>query len=118
MLPGSPFPTDRASLEADCDVDAFRGSGPGGQNRNKRETGVRLTHRPTGVVVMATERRSRLQNLEAAFARMAARLDDLQAVRRPRKPTRPSRAAIHRRLDEKRRQGERKAGRRVEGEGG
>lgn len=117
MLPGGPFPTDHASLEADCDIDSFKGSGPGGQNRNKRETGVRLTHCPTGVVVMATERRSRLQNLEAAFARMAARLDALQVVYRPRRPTRPSRASINRRLDEKRRQGERKAGRR-ETEGG
>lgn len=116
MLPGGPYPTDRASLEEACDIDSFRGSGPGGQNRNKRETGIRLTHRATGVVAMATERRSRLDNLEAAYARMAARLDELQAVRRPRRPTRPSRASIHRRLDEKRRQGERKAGRReVEG---
>ena len=112
MLPGAPFPTDRESLEEDCAVESLKGSGPGGQHKNKRETGIRLTHLPTGVVVMATERRSRLDNLEAAFARMAARIDTLQAVRRPRRPTRPSRAAVERRLQDKRRSAENKAARR------
>lgn len=118
MLPGGPFPTNRDALEADCDVEFLRGSGPGGQNRNKRETGVRLTHRPTGVVVMATERRSQLDNLEMAYFRMAERLDALQVVRRPRRPTRPSRSSVQRRLTEKKRTSEKKAGRRDGGDGG
>ena len=100
--------TDRDSLERDCEIDFFIASGPGGQNRNKVETGVRLTHRPSGIVVTATERRSQLQNREAAFVRMAARLEEAQRVEIPRVATRPSRASRERRLETKRRASERK----------
>jgi len=96
------WPTDRPSLERDCDVEVLRATGPGGQHRNKVATGIRLHHRPSGITVQATERRSQHQNLEAAWARMAARLDALQAPRKPRKPTRPSRGAVERRLSDKR----------------
>ena len=97
------YPTDRASLERDCDIEFLRATGPGGQNRNKVETAVRLTHRPTGIAVTATERRSQSANREAAFARMAARLEELQREDIPRVPTKPSAASRERRLDEKRR---------------
>lgn len=102
------WPTDRESLERDCTIDFFIASGPGGQNRNKVETGVRLTHRPSGFVVTATERRSQLQNREAAFARMAARLEEAQREEIPRVPTRPTTASRERRLESKRRASERK----------
>jgi protein subunit release factor B len=109
-LSGPPprWPTDRAALERDSDIDFFIASGPGGQNRNKVETGVRLTHRPSGIVVTATERRSQLQNREAAFERLAARLEEAQRVETPRKPTRPSAGSRERRLETKRRASERK----------
>jgi protein subunit release factor B len=97
------YPTDRASLERDSDIAFFRATGPGGQNRNKVETGVRLTHRPTGIVVTATERRSQAQNREAAFARLTARLEELQREKVPRVPTQPSAASKERRLEAKRR---------------
>src|SRR5213080_1878876 len=96
------YPTDRASLERDCDIDFFIASGPGGQHRNKVETGVRLTHRPTGITVTAVERRSQYANREAAFERMAARLQEAQRVLPPRKPTRPTTASRRRRLETKR----------------
>lgn len=64
-----------------CDVQRTRGSGPGGQNRNKVETAVRLTHRPTGVSVVASERRSQAQNHAAAVFRLRVKL--ALAVRRP-----------------------------------
>jgi ribosome-associated protein len=97
------YPTDRASLERDCDLEFFIASGPGGQHRNKVETGVRLTHRPSGISVTATERRSQHANREVAFERMAERLQELQQVSPPRKPTRPTTASRERRLEAKRR---------------
>jgi protein subunit release factor B len=97
------YPTDRESLERDCDIHFVIAGGPGGQNRNKVETGVRLVHRPSGISITATERRSQHANREAAFARMARRLEALQRVEKPRRPTRPGRASRERRLSDKRR---------------
>jgi protein subunit release factor B len=97
------YPTDRESLERDCDMEFFIATGPGGQNRNKVETGVRLTHRPTGTVVTATERRSQHANREAAYARMAERLEEMQREIKPRVPSRLNRSDRERRLAEKRR---------------
>lgn len=99
------YPTGRAALERDCDMDFFIATGPGGQNRNKVETGVRLVHRPTGVMVTATERRSQHANREAAYERMAARLEDLQRVQTPRIATKRTRASHERRLETKRHAG-------------
>lgn len=56
---------------ADCDVQTFRGSGAGGQNRNKRDTGVRIIHRASGARGESCEERSQLQNKRTAFTRMA-----------------------------------------------
>ncbi|MGH9803511.1 MAG: peptide chain release factor-like protein, partial [Blastocatellia bacterium] len=97
QLPVTRFPTDRESLERDCDVEFFVAGGPGGQHRNKVETGVRLTHRPTGVVVTATERRSQSANRDAAYERMAEKLEKMQRPRKPRKATKPSAASKRRR---------------------
>jgi protein subunit release factor B len=101
-----------AALLAECDESFFTAGGPGGQHRNKTESAVRLVHRPTGVAVTATERRSQAQNRSAALARLRGRLAALARRPRPRKPTRPTRGARERRLAEKRRRGERKAARR------
>lgn len=100
------YPTDREALERDCEVEFFIASGPGGQHRNKVETGVRLLHRPSGMVVTATERRSQHANREMAFERMAARLEEEQKVVIPRKRTRPTVASRKRRLEEKRHVGQ------------
>jgi protein subunit release factor B len=55
----------------DCDVQTFRSGGKGGQNQNKRDTGVRIVHRPSGAVGESREERSQLQNKRTAFKRMA-----------------------------------------------
>jgi ribosome-associated protein len=102
---------DRESLERDCDLEFFVAGGPGGQHRNKVETGVRLKHRPTGIVVTATERRSQSANRDAAYERMAERLEELQRVRKPRRRTRPTAASKLKRQQEKKKQSERKQAR-------
>jgi len=91
------FSTDRASLERDTDVTFFVAGGPGGQHRNKVATGVRLLHRPSGLTVTATERRSQAANREMAFARLVERLNVLNTAPTPRVATRPSQAARERR---------------------
>lgn len=96
------YPTDHETLERDCDLEFFIAGGPGGQHRNKVETGVRLTHRSTGITVTATERRSQHANRAMAFERMAERLQALQRVEKPRKATRPTKASRARRLTAKR----------------
>jgi protein subunit release factor B len=55
----------------DCRVDEFRSGGPGGQNQNKRNTGIRIVHEPSGAVGESREERSQLQNKKAAWKRMA-----------------------------------------------
>lgn len=60
----------RVTLD-DCEVQTKRGSGKGGQNRNKRDTAVRIVHRASGAIGESQEQRSQLQNKHAAFRRMA-----------------------------------------------
>lgn len=54
----------------DCRVDTFRSGGKGGQNQNKRDTGVRIVHEPSGAIGESREERSQLQNKRNAFKRM------------------------------------------------
>lgn len=55
----------------DLRIDTFKSGGPGGQNQNKRDTGVRITHDASGAVGTAREHRTQEQNKKAAFRRMA-----------------------------------------------
>jgi protein subunit release factor B len=55
----------------DCEVQTFRAGGKGGQNQNKRDTGVRIIHHPSGARGESREERSQLQNKKAAFERMS-----------------------------------------------
>jgi hypothetical protein len=61
-------------LLADCDIARLRRGGPGGQHRNKVETAVAITHRPTGIRGEASERRSQAENLRVAVGRLRVRL--------------------------------------------
>jgi protein subunit release factor B len=87
--------------DQDLEWHFFRASGPGGQHRNKVETGVRLVHLPTGLTASATERRSRLQNQKIALERLVRKLAEASRPVKTRKPTRPSAAARNRRLQAK-----------------
>ena len=55
----------------DCTVQTFRAGGSGGQNQNKRDTGVRIIHEPSGAIAECREERSQLQNKKKAWKKLA-----------------------------------------------
>lgn len=65
----------------DVRVDLFRSSGPGGQNVNRRETAVRVTHIPTGISAASQSQRSQLQNRKKALELLYAKLRQLMEAK-------------------------------------
>lgn len=104
--------TDLESLRKEVEVRTFRGSGPGGQHRNKVESAVRLVHIPTGITVVAAEHRFQGRNRELAFQRLLEKLRQRNRKVKRRVPTGRTRSSVAARLEAKRRQARKKSLRR------
>lgn len=70
------FFSEQSSFSSgDISFQSFRGSGPGGQHRNKVETAVRLTHHTSGITVTTTDGKSQAQNRKKAMMKLKSKLD-------------------------------------------
>ena len=94
-------------------IEFIRASGPGGQHRNVTETGVRIRHIPSGIVVQATESRSQARNRQVALERLQAALERRARVPKKRQRTNVPKAERERRLTDKRRDALRRKQRRT-----
>jgi protein subunit release factor B len=95
------LPDADEDLLRECEVDTFRSGGPGGQHANKTETGVRLTHLPSGVIVVCRDERSQYSNKMICLRRLREKVERLNYRPARRVPTRRTRGAKERTLKEK-----------------
>ena len=87
------LPDSDDDLFAECDFEAFRASGKGGQHVNKTDSAVRLRHRPTGIVVSSQESRSQWQNRLECLRKLRDKVTVLNIEVKPRKTTRKPKSA-------------------------
>ena len=99
------IPQSDEALLRECRVDTLRAGGKGGQHQNVTDSAVRLTHLPTGVVVVARERRSQHRNRRIALARLRRHLEERLAKKPKRIRTSVPESQKRKRLEAKRRRG-------------
>ena len=92
----------------DIEISFIRGHGPGGQKTNVTESGVRIRHVPTGIIVVSRESRSQHRNKILAMAELERRLLERRKRPKARMKTRTPRSVKEKRLEDKKRRGQRK----------
>lgn len=92
-------------------IEHVKGSGKGGQNRNKRLSGVRVEHKPSGIIVRATERRSQSQNLGNAIERLVEKIEVANYRPKKRLKTHQTRSSVEKRITHKKKRSALKKGR-------
>lgn len=95
------MPASDDDLLKECEVETLRSSGPGGQHVNKTESAVRLRHLPSGVVVSSQQERSQHRNKAICLKKLREKIEKLNYRAPKRIPTRVSRGAKNRTLEEK-----------------
>ena len=99
------LPESDEDLLRECEVETFRSSGPGGQHVNKTESAVRLRHLPSGVTVTSQQERSQYRNKAICLQKLRRKIEQLNYRAPKRVPTRVTKAAKFRTLEEKSRRG-------------
>ncbi len=109
----TPIPDTDEGLLAECDVETLRAGTKGGQRANKVETGVRLTHRPSGLRVTSRATPSQFRNKAMAVEELRRRLVEQNRPVVPRTATKPTKASRRRRVEAKKQRSQTKSLRRA-----
>lgn len=95
------LPESDEDLLRECEVETFRSSGPGGQHVNTTQSAVRLRHLASGVVVTSRQERSQHRNKAICLRALRKKIERLNYRPVKRIPTRKTRSAKNRTLEEK-----------------